>query len=300
MRKLENIFERLLPVTESALKFCTDNNGNIPKVGKNPTFSDIKVITLSLAAEFLSIDSENRLFAFLKESEFFKSQNIIDRSCYNRRRKHLIPYYKTVLEHLSGMIAPDEDAFIVDSFPIQICRFARAKRSKICKENFDTAPDFGYCAAQRSTYFGYKLHALCGVSGVFITLDISKASIFDIHYLQDIKTDFSNCIMLGDKAYLGEEIQLDLFNSSGIRLFTPMRRNQSDYQKYPPVMRRLRKRIETAFSQLCDQFMIQRNYAKSFLGLAARIISKIVAFTAAQYANKFFNNKSINNVKYAF
>jgi hypothetical protein len=300
MRKLENIFERLLPVTETALKFCTDDNGNIPKVGNNPKFSDTKVITLSLAAEFLSIDSENRLFAFVKESAFFNSQNIIDRSCYNRRRKYLLPYYRTVLDYLSLKIAPDEDVFIVDSFPIQICRFARAKRSKICKENFDTAPDFGYCAAQRNTFFGYKLHALCGTSGVFKTFDISKASIFDVHYLQDIKTDITNCILLGDKAYLGDDIQLDLFNATGIRLYTPKRRNQTDFQKYPPVMRKLRKRIETAFSQLCDQFMIQRNYAKSFLGVATRIISKIVAFTAAQYANKFFNNKSINNVKYAF
>jgi hypothetical protein len=300
MRKLENIFERLLPVTETALKFCTDDNGNIPKVGKKPIFFDTKVITLSLAAEFLSIDSENRLFVFLNESAFFKSHNIIDRSCFNRRRKHLLPYYKTVLDYLSEVIAPHEDAFIIDSFPIQICRFARAKRSIICKENFDTAPDYGYCAAQKNTYFGYKLHALCGISGVFKHFDLSKASIYDGLYLQDVKYNLSNCILLGDKAYIGEDIQLDLFNSSGIRLFTPKRKNQANFQPYPPILRKLRKRIETIFSQLCDQFMIQRNYAKSFRGVAVRIISKIVAFTAAQYANKFFNNKSINNVKYAF
>jgi len=100
----------------------------------------------------------------------------------------------------------------------------------------------------------------------------------------------SNCILLGDKGHLGKEIQLDLFNSTGVRLFTPKRRNQHDYQRYPLVFRRLRKRIETIFSQLCDQFMIQRNYAKSFLGVAIRIVSKIVSLTAAQYANKFFNN----------
>jgi len=300
MRELENIFERLLPVIESALRLCTDDQGNIPKVGNNPKFSDTKVITLSLAAEFLSIDSENRLFSFLKESSFFKIQKIIDRSCYNRRKKQLVYYYKTVLDFLAEKIAPAEDVFIVDSFPIQICRFARAKRLKICKENFDTAPDYGYCAAQKNTYFGYKLHALCGISGVFKSLDLSKASIYDGHYLHDVKYNLSNCILLGDKAYLGENIQLDLFNSSGIRLYTPKKRNQTNFQQYPRIMRKLRKRIETVFSQLCDQFMIQRNYAKSFQGLISRIIAKIVAFTAAQYANKFFNNKAINYVKYAF
>jgi len=300
MRKLENIFERLLPVIEKALQFHTNDKGNIPKIGKNPKFSDSKVISLSLAAEFMSIDSENRLFELIKDSIFFKSHNLIERSVFNRRKRNLHYYFKTVLDFLAEQISPGEDVFIVDSFPIQICRFARAKRLKICKENYDTAPDFGYCAAQKNTYFGYKLHALCGVSGVFKSFDISRASVFDNHYLQDVRDTLSNCILLGDKGYLGKETQLDLFHSTGIRLFTPKRRNQHDYQKYPAVFRRLRKRIETVFSQLCDQFMIQRNYAKSFIGVATRIISKIVAFTAAQYANKFFNNKSINNVKYAF
>lgn len=34
-------------------------------------------------------------------------------------------------------------------------------------------------------------------------------------------------------------------------------------------------RIETLFSQLCDQCMLKRNYAKSTFGLSTRIISII-------------------------
>jgi len=43
-----------------------------------------------------------------------------------------------------------------------------------------------------------------------------------------------------------------------------MRKNQRNYSKQPYLFRKFRKRIETLFSQLCDQFMIRRNYAKSF------------------------------------
>ncbi|NAW50038.1 transposase, partial [Elizabethkingia argentiflava] len=43
------------------------------------------------------------------------------------------------------------------------------------------------------------------------------------------------------------------------------------------MFRKPRKRIETLFSQLCDQFMIRRNYAKSFDGFKNRILSKIMA-----------------------
>lgn len=300
MRKIENIFEKMLPIVQEALKDHTDNIGNIPRTGRKPKFSDTKVITLSLAAEFLSMDSENRLFDFIKNSDIFLNHGLIDRSAFNRRRKLLCRYFNSVLDYLAEKISPGEDVFIVDSLPIEICRFARAKRARICKKDFDTAPDFGYCAAQKNTFFGYKLHGLCGVSGVFQNVDLSNASIADIHYLQDVRDNISHCILLGDKAYLSSEIQLDLFQTKGVRLVTPKRMNQYDYKKYPRIFRKLRKRIETLFSQLCDQFMIKRNYAKSFIGVAVRIISKIVSLTMGQYMNKFFNNKPINKVKYAF
>ena len=58
-----------------------------------------------------------------------------------------------------------------------------------------------------------------------------------------------------------------------------------------------RKRIETLFSQLCDQFMIRRNYSKTFLGLKTRVISKITSLTMIQYLNKFVFNRNINNLK---
>ena len=44
--------------------------------------------------------------------------------------------------------------------------------------------------------------------------------------------------------------------------------------------------------------MLKRNYAKSFIGLATRIINKIAGLTILQYINKI-NNKPINNIKYA-
>ena len=59
-----------------------------------------------------------------------------------------------------------------------------------------------------------------------------------------------------------------------------------------------RKRVETAFSQLNDQLMMMRNYAKQTGGFFARIIGKISVFTVLQYINKI-NNKPIGRVKYA-
>jgi hypothetical protein len=43
-----------------------------------------------------------------------------------------------------------EDYFIVDSMPLEICKFSRHNRIKICKEDFQTAPSKGFCASQNS------------------------------------------------------------------------------------------------------------------------------------------------------
>jgi hypothetical protein len=104
-------------------------------------------------------------------------------------------------------------------------------------------------------------------------------------------------VILGDRGYLSATVQLDLFQSANIKLETPMRTNQIEYKKQPYIFRKSRKRIETLFSQLCDQFMIRRNYAKTFLGFKTRILAKITALTLVQYINKFIFDRPINNIK---
>ena len=146
------------------------------------------------------------------------------------------------------------------------------------------------------TYFGYKIHAVCTQQGIFKTFDISKASVHDIHYLEDVKNQLNHCILIGDKAYLSRQYQRDLFDRGAIELTTPKRTDQVDFEPFNPVYRKARKRIETLFSQLCDQFMIRRNYAKSFTGFATRILSKITALTIIQWIN-LSNGNHINNLK---
>src|SRR5690606_40284812 len=104
----------------------------------------------------------------------------------------------------------------------------------------------------------------------------------------------SDCTLLGDKGYLSSEVQLNLFEASNIRLDTPKRANQKKYKPQFSLFRKSRKRIETLFSQMCDQFMVRRNYAKSFHGFKTRILTKITAMTIVQYINKNIFNRNIN------
>ena len=60
----------------------------------------------------------------------------------------------------------------------------------------------------------------------------------------------SDCVLLGDRGYLSESIQLDLFQSENIKLETPKRMNQKNYKPQAYVFRKSTKRIEILFSQL--------------------------------------------------
>jgi hypothetical protein len=192
-----------------------------------------------------------------------------------------------------------ENTFIVDSIPVPVCRIVREKSSRVCRENFETEPDKGYSAVNKAWYFGYKLHLVTSVKGVFQAMDLSKASVHDIHYLNDIKhSGLNNCILIGDKGYLSSAYQTDLFNTANINLKTPMRSNQQNKERFEPIFRRFRKRIETLFAQLCDQFMLKRNYAKSVTGLSVRIMTKFTAVICLQSFN-IQNNKPLNHLKYA-
>lgn len=259
---------------------------------RKPKLSDLRVMALTITAEYMGIDSEHQLFRVLP----YDFHLVIERSVYNRRKRRLFFHLETIRQKLGSGLGKSEKHYIVDSMPLEVCKLSRSGRSKICRETDYAQPDKGYCASQKLYYYGYKLHAVCTAKGVFQSLDITPASVHDLHYLKDIKTQFKNCTLLADKGYLSAAYQLNLFESRQIKLEVPMRENQKGYLKQPFIFRKSRKRIETLFSQLCDQFMIRRNYAKSFTGFKTRVLSKITALTVIQFINKTLN-RNINNLK---
>ncbi len=94
-----------------------------------------------------------------------------------------------------------------------------------------------------------------------------------------------------------KKTQQNRIKIANIVLETPMRINQKGCKKQLYIFRKSCKRIETLFSQLCDQSKIRNNYAKTFEGFKTRILGKITALTLVQYINKFIFDRPINNIK---
>lgn len=298
MHNIKANFDKFYQLITINIKDFVNSDGNFKFYPRKPKMNDCEIIALSLCCEAMSIDSENYFWGKIK-SNISDFPNIIDRSNFNRRRRNLMAYHNKLTSIISDILNEGEDVFIVDSMPLPVCNIARAGRSQVLREHFDSSPDKGYSAITKTYFYGYKLHLITSLKGVYKSIDITKASVHDIHYLNDARqSGLNNCTLLGDKGYLSSDCKIDLFHTAKINLVTPKRRNQSDFTKYPYVFSKSRKRIETQFSQLTDQFQIKRNYAKSFQGYCTRIWSKITAFTVLQFINHS-NEKQLNHIKYA-
>lgn len=298
MRNFIANFVRILRICKDFAGNRVNEFGNIPRCGVVPKFSDLEVIALGITAEAFGFDSENLLFHRLHHECKEDLPNLISRRQFNARRKLTARLAEEIRKDVAAAIDGSEDVFCIDSKPVKVCQNARAKRCSMGRDNVDAAPDWGYCASQGLYYYGYKLHAVCGIRGVIHSYDMTAASVHDLQYLNDVRWEYHDCMMLGDKGYLSAEVQKNLFEVANISLEVPYRLNQKNWRPPAWAYKRFRKRIETVFSQLNDNLMMIRNYAKQPCGLFTRTAGKIAAMTFMQYVN-FINHRPIGQIKYS-
>ena len=300
MHNLKTNFDKIIGIAKSTLANVLLEDNNFFHYRNKPKMTDIEIVALSLTAESLGIDSENLLFSKLRSEYLSDFPTLLDRSNYNRRRKRLQDYTVLISESISNIISPNEKQFILDSIPVPICANPRIMRSKICKDDPEVFPKTGYHASHKLHYYGFKMQLVISKSGVPVSLGITAANVHDVHYLQHLDTGkLSDSELIADKGYLSLGYQTSLFENDRIRLITPLRANMKRRETHwNSNYRYKRKRIETLFSQMCDQLLLKRNYAKTLNGLFTRMCAKIASVAVLQYIN-FMHGKPINHLKHA-
>ena len=187
MHNLKTNFDKILNITKSFYKGSIDAEGNYYFYPNKPKMSDCEIITLSLVGETIGIDSENYLFGKIKSDHFHDFPNLIHRSRFNRRRRRLGDLIARLNDRISSLLNEGENIYLLDSIPVPICKNARINRSKICKDDYESAPDRGYSAVNKAYFYGFKLHLATSVRGVYSSMELTKASIHDIHFLNEVK-----------------------------------------------------------------------------------------------------------------
>ncbi len=300
MHNLKTNFDKIVGIAKSILADVLLEDDNFARYRNKPKMTDIEIVALALTAESLGIDSENLLFSKLRNEYLPDFPALPDRSNYNRRRRKLQDHTMWISEAISNIILPNEKQFILDSIPVPICANPRAARSKICKDDPEVLPKRGYHASHRLHYYGFKMQLVISKIGVPVSLGLTAANVHDVHYLQHLDGEkLSDSEVIADKGYLSLGYQTSLFEQEKIRLITPLRANMKRRETHwNSTYRYKRKRIETLFSQMCDQLFLKRNYAKTLNGLFARMCAKITSVAVLQYIN-FMRGKPINHLKHA-
>lgn len=177
---------------------------------------------------------------------------------------------------ISAFPIPVSQYFVIDSFPLAVCKFGRARYFRSFR---GYGADYGKCPSKKETYFGYKVHAMITLEGYITTFEITPASTDDREGLRDMTEGQSGLVILGDKGYVGESLGKEMENQ-GICLMALKRSNSKTNWSKPvrQLIFKLRRRIETVFSQLSEQLNAERVLAKSFQGLCTRLTNKIPAY----------------------
>jgi len=164
---------------------------------------------------------------------------------------------------------------MVDSFPVAVCRFARAPRCR----RFRGEAGFGRDHLLKATFYGFRLHARVARSGVITRLSLAPAGAPDVALLEEL-TDGTGGACLGDRAYWKPELH-ERLRRQGLEMLVPFRKAGSDpTPERSRVISGIRYRIETVFGQLCERLSAKRVCARDLWHLSSRLLRKVLAHTA--------------------
>ena len=220
-----------------------------------------------------------------------------DRTRFNRTKRNLHAVIKEIREYISEYIqAYSNNIRIIDSMPIPVCEFGRAHFSKC----FKGEASYGRCPSKKQTYFGFKFHALTTVDGFLTDYVITPANIDDRNTVWDLCDKYNSISIIGDKGYVNKRLTPELKGERDINLLFLKRDNSKD--NYPKEIRQLifkiRRRIETSFSQLTEQLNLNKVKSKSMLGFITRTSIKVLAHNISFLINKLMGNyDSIAKIK---
>lgn len=154
------------------------------KRGPQPTLRDSEVLTMEVVGEYLGIDTESNIFTHFCRyySDWFPGLRKITRTTFTRQAVNLWKIKQELWHMIAQNIDQDPYISIVDSFPVPICRFARAPR---CRSFGDVAA-YGHDEVARQTYYGLRAHVRLAWPGVIVDYALAPANIHDTEGAEEL------------------------------------------------------------------------------------------------------------------
>lgn len=245
--------------------------------GPRTTLSDSEVLTMEVIGAFLGIDTDQMIFHHFRRywSDWFPGLRHIHRTTFVRQAANLAGVKVAIWRDLLREIDFDPYISIVDSFPVPVCRFARAYRCR----RFAGEAAYGYDEMEKQTFYGFRAHVRICWPGVITGLELAPANIHDLRAAEDLTENLQGWLV-GDRNYWSPQVR-EALASQGLELLTPYKSARRERRPWPRWLTQLRRRIETVFAQLVGRLQAKRMWARDMRHLLSRWGRIILAHTFA-------------------
>jgi hypothetical protein len=285
-------------IIETIERNCKEANiNNQLRPGPQSVYSDSYFITLIILKSLFGFSSETSFLRFLATNKLPGLANIPEQSWYNRKTKKLTDKVELIRSNLLNKLGVNGIHIrIVDSVPVPVISYARAKRCKSFSAGKEAT--YGYCAATKTRYYGKKLTVFTTQDGIPTDYHLDLARPHDVAIFKGIlkERDYQDIHFIGDKGYLmKEQDKQELLYQNNCQITTAYRKNQKKKAtRQEKKLLKSRKIIETVNSQLDDQMSLKRTRAKSEIGLKTRIAGIMLSMTFGIYFNQIFDRNILS------
>jgi hypothetical protein len=247
--------------------------------GPQPSLRDSEVLTIEVVGEFLGLDTESSIFTHFCRyySDWFPGLRRITRTTFTRQAANLWKVKQDLWQKLVHCIPHDPYLSIVDSFPVPVCRFARATYTR----SFRDVAAYGYDEVARHMYYGLRAHVRLAWPGVLVDCALAPANLHDLQGAEEVLEGVSG-YALADRNYWNPALA-ERWKTQGLHLLTPFKSAKHEKQPYPHFLTHMRYRIETVFGQLVERFHAKRVWARDLWHLTSRWMRKFLSHTLAVY-----------------
>ena len=208
-------------------------------------------------------------------------------SGYNKRVRAATGMLRAVFAHLVACTCRStDDVWVVDSTPVECGRSREtAKRSDLAGW-----AEYGYCASHSRYFWGLRLHLLCTPAGLPVAFALTGAKADERDTLLGmLDADPAllaarlNQHLMADKNYYGKQFETELATKA-ITLLRPARKGEKP-RAGQRFFKPLRQIIESINNTLKAQLDLERHGGRTIAGVAARVLQRILALTAAIWHN---------------
>jgi hypothetical protein len=260
--------------------------------------SDSELLSMILISECVGWDVETEaLHHWQAHRALFP--HVPSQSRYNRRRRQLSDAFRLIRQVLlAGLDVAQDPYSAVDSLPIPVVQFQHAPRAS--RDWPAHEAQIGYVSSKKLYIFGYRLQALLTLRGVILDFMLVPAGYKDSEAVGELLARHPGRRVLADKGFVHFPLSQSLLELYGVQLLAQTRKNQTRHP-LPALLQQSiphwREICETVHSQLVEQFHIQRNRARSFQGLCARLLAKLTAHTCCIYINRLLGKADFLHIK---